>query len=99
MTDTKQQQVLIRATPDEHTRWKQAAEKNGQSMSEFIRDAANQSAATLLDCHHEVQNRRWYPWAETCLKCGVQLRDRDTWLVDPATFPLVRPANANPAVR
>jgi hypothetical protein len=99
MTDTKQQQVLIRATPQEHQRWKNAAEKTGQTMSDFIRDAANTQATHHLDCTHPVQNRRWYPWAETCLKCGVQLRDNKVWLVNPDTFPHVRPPNANPAVQ
>lgn len=99
MTDKKQQQVLIRATPDEHERWKQAADKTGQTMSDFIRNAANQQAAEHLDCAHTVQHRRWYPWAETCLKCGIQLRDGKNWLVDPNSIPHVRPVNANPAVR
>lgn len=96
-TDGDQQQVLIRAPRDSHERWKTAAEKQGISMSEFVRTAADRAAAELLDCPHGVQHRRWYPWAELCLHCGVQLRDGKKWLVDPATFPHTRPFDANPA--
>lgn len=93
-------QVLIRTTPESHQRWKDAAAKMGVSMSEFVRSAADQSASELLDCPHPVTNRRWYPWSETCLRCGVQLRKDKVWLVDPVTLPHVRPfVNANPAVR
>lgn len=92
------QQVLIRASRDSHERWKQAAEAQGVSMSEFVRSAADAAAADLLDCSHGVEHRRWYPWAEFCLKCGVQLRQEKKWLVDPATFPHTRPLAGNPAV-
>lgn len=92
-------QVLIRASKESHDRWKQAAAKMGISMSEFVRDAADKSAADLLDCKHGAQHRRWYPWAEACLKCGITLRDGKTWLVDPNSIPHVKPLEANPAVR
>jgi hypothetical protein len=92
------QQVLIRANPSSHQRWKEAAELQAVSMSEFIRAAADAAAAELLDCNHDVQYRRWYPWGEACLKCGVSLRERATWLVDPATFSHVRPLDGNPAL-
>jgi hypothetical protein len=91
-------QVLIRASRDSHERWKVAADKQGISMSEFVRVAADTAAAELLDCAHGAQHRRWYPWAEVCLKCGVQLRDGKRWLVDPGSIPHVRPDAANPAV-
>jgi hypothetical protein len=96
--ETSTQQVLIRATPTSHQRWKEAAELTGVTMSEFIRDAVDAAAAELLDCPHDVQYRRWYPWAEVCLKCGNPLRERDTWLVDPQTFPHVKPLSGNPAL-
>lgn len=92
-------QVLIRASAESHARWKEAAAKQGLSMAEFVRTAADAAAADVLDCFHEAQHRRWYPWAETCLKCGVVLRERETWLVDPHSIPQVRPLGANPAVR
>jgi hypothetical protein len=91
-------QVLIRATPEAHQRWKDAALKLGVSMSEFVRTSADHAAAEILDCKHPAANRRWFPWAETCLKCGNQLRKEKIWLVDPKTIPHLRPYNANPAI-
>ena len=92
-------QVLIRATPEAHQRWKDAAAKLGMSMAEFVRTAADRSAGDILDCKHPAANRRWYPWSETCLKCGNELRKEKTWLVDPATIPHLRPYAANPAIK
>jgi hypothetical protein len=89
-------QVLIRTSPDSHQRWKDAAEKTGVSMAEFVRRAADTAAAELLDCPHEPNDRRWFPWAETCMKCGKALRDKSGWLIDPETFVHVRPTNAFP---
>lgn len=96
-TDTSQ--VLIRTNKESHERWKQAAEHLGISMAEFVRNAADKATSDLLDCPHGAEHRRWYPWAETCLRCGTQLRDRNTWLVNPANIPHVRPIAGNPAVR
>ena len=90
-------QVLIRASAESHERWKQAAAKQGVSMAEFVRAAADRSASDALDCFHPADQRRWYPWAEVCLKCGCQLRDGKTWLVDPLQLTHVRPFEANPA--
>ena len=66
-------QVLIRATPEEKDRWKAAAEKSGQSMSDFIRSCCNERSGELLDCQHPVEYRKTYPWSSTCMKCGVRL--------------------------
>jgi predicted HicB family RNase H-like nuclease len=67
-------QVLLRATPEDHDRWKAAAEHLGVSMAEFIRGCCNEKARDLLDCGHPLNMRRYYPWAEFCLKCGQRLR-------------------------
>lgn len=67
-------QVLLRATPHDHDRWKQAAETLGISMAEYIRNCCNDKARDLLDCDHPLQFRRWYPWSEQCLRCGLRLR-------------------------
>lgn len=67
-------QVLIRTTPHDRERWKQAAEKHGMSMSDFIRTAVNEATREALDCDHPLNQRRYYPWAEFCLKCGQRLR-------------------------
>jgi hypothetical protein len=67
-------QVICRANEYDHERWKQAAAKMGVSMAEFIRLSCNSRAADLLDCPHPLNERRWYPWAEMCLRCGIRLR-------------------------
>lgn len=67
-------QVLIRTTGHDRDRWKQAAEAHGISMSDFIRRAVNDATAETLDCPHPLNQRRYYPWAEFCLKCGQRLR-------------------------
>ena len=90
-------QVLIRASAESHERWKQAAAKQGVSMAEFVRTAADAAAAEALDCFHDPVHRRWYPFAETCLRCGLQLREGQTWLIDPSTIIHVHLSNANPA--
>ena len=66
-------QVLIRATEEDHNRWKLAAEKTGQNLSEFIRDSLNGSARELLECTHPPEFRRWNDRAEKCLKCGIKI--------------------------
>ena len=67
-------QVLIRTTDKERERWKAAAEKLGIPLSQFIRDLLNEKATELLDCSHPINMRRYYPWAEFCLKCDTRLR-------------------------
>ena len=67
-------QVLIRANEGDHSRWKEAAEKSGVSLSEFIRDAVNAATKDLLECSHPLEYRRWNLRAERCLKCGAKIR-------------------------
>ena len=74
--DPASKQVLMRASEHDHGRWKSAAEKQGVSMAEFMRNACNEKAASLLDCPHPTDQRRYYPWAVTCLACGTRLREK-----------------------
>lgn len=67
-------QVLIRTTETERNKWKLAAEKEGLNLSQFIRDTINARAKELLECTHPTDQRRFYPWAEFCLKCNTRLR-------------------------
>lgn len=67
-------QVLIRTTAHDRERWKQAAEKHGMTMSDFIRTAVDEVTRETLDCTHPLNQRRYYPWSEFCLKCGQRLR-------------------------
>jgi len=72
--ETASRQVILRATEADHERWKNAAAKQGISMSEFIRNVCNTAASELLDCQHPIEFRKIYPWSDTCLKCGVRLK-------------------------
>lgn len=67
-------QVIVRATEHDQERWKQAAEKQGVSMAEFVRRVCNEAAAEELDCPHPIQFRKSYPWSERCTKCNTRLR-------------------------
>lgn len=69
-----QRQVLIRASAQDHDRWKQSAEVHGMALSELIRELCNNFAALTLDCQHPAEFRRTYTWSDTCLKCNTRLR-------------------------
>ena len=66
-------QVLIRCTQYDRDRWKRAAEHRGLTLSDFIRGCLNGVTADILDCSHPLNERRYYPWAEFCLRCGQRL--------------------------
>lgn len=67
---TATKQVLIRTTDEDHARWKEAADKEGVTLSDFLRRAANASATDVLDCKHPAEFMKWYPWGNRCTKCG-----------------------------
>ena len=67
-------QVIVRLTLKERENWKAAADKTGQTLSAFIRDLCNARADEVLICSHPVNQRRFYPWAEFCLKCNTRMR-------------------------
>lgn len=67
-------QVLIRANEVDKERWKRAADREQVSLSQWIRDTLNAKAGEALDCQHPTNMRRYYPWAEFCLKCNTRLR-------------------------
>jgi predicted DNA binding CopG/RHH family protein len=72
--ETVDKQVLIRVSESDRERWKQAAEKNGTTLSAWIRDSLNKCASDALDCPHPLNFRRFYPWAEICLACSTRLK-------------------------
>jgi hypothetical protein len=69
-----QSQILIRASKEDHELIKKAAEHEGKSMSEFVREVAVGKANELVNCQHPLSHRKSYPWSEFCLKCGQRLR-------------------------
>lgn len=64
-------QVLIRTTESERQRWKEASNKDGESLSSWIRKNLNDKASKILDCQHEIVKN--YPWATICMKCRQRL--------------------------
>lgn len=68
-------QVLIRASEHDRDRWKESADRAGVTLSAWIRDSLNRSAAESLDCPHPLNSRRFYPWAEICLACNTRLKE------------------------
>ena len=75
--DPAQSQILIRATKEDHELIKAAAEHEGKSMSEFVREVAVAKARDIVECQHPLSHRKSYPWSEFCLKCGTRLKDGD----------------------
>jgi predicted HicB family RNase H-like nuclease len=69
-----QKQVMVRATEADHDKWKRAAEREGKSMAEFIRDVCNEASKEALECRHPPEFRKSYPWSEFCLKCNHRIR-------------------------
>lgn len=67
-------QVLIRATEQDKERWKAAADSKGVTLSDFIRATLNEASKGLLECSHPINMRRFYPWSERCLQCGLRLK-------------------------
>lgn len=78
-------QVVIRITQSMKDYWVRAAEANGVSLSEFIREAVQASSRDVLECDHPAGFRQVYPWSETCLQCGTRLRDGENVLVETST--------------
>ena len=72
VVETQSVNVLIRISPGERERWKSAAGELGLSMSELVRETVSGRVSEVLDCQH--LERRVYPWAEFCLRCGLRLR-------------------------
>lgn len=81
MSKNNEVQILVRCTPEQRARFKEAAKAEDMSMSEWIRALAEFRAAETLDCVHPHNQRRKYPWAEFCLQCNTRLRDGSVWLI------------------
>ena len=71
---TRNRQVLIRVSEAQRERWQKAAESDGLSVSEWLRQMADFRYREIFECTHPADQRQVYPWSEFCLKCGVRLR-------------------------
>ena len=72
--ETRDKQVLIRVSESQRDQWQAAAEADGQSVSEWLRQMADSRWREIFSCTHPIESRQVYPWSEFCLKCGVRLR-------------------------
>ncbi len=71
-------QVIIRTKEEERELWKTTAASVNLSMAEWIRTICNAEVDKINEskvCSHPIEFRESYPWQETCLNCGVRLRD------------------------
>lgn len=67
-------QVLIRVSESQRAKWQQAAEADGSSVSDWLRQMADRRYQEIYECTHPLEMRRSYPWSEFCDRCGVRLR-------------------------
>lgn len=72
--ETRDKQVLIRVSETQRDQWQDAAEADGLSVSEWLRQMADARWREIFSCTHPLEQRQVYPWAEFCLECGVRLR-------------------------
>jgi|TARA_B100001094_G_C18187802_1_gene805048 hypothetical protein len=72
--ESRDKQVLIRVSESQRDQWQAAAEADGQSVSEWLRQMADSRWREIFSCTHPIESRQVYPWSEFCLKCGVRLR-------------------------
>jgi len=67
-------QVLIRVSEKQRQQWQSAAHADGSSVSDWLRNMADNRYREIFECTHPLEMRRSYPWAEFCNKCGSRLR-------------------------
>ena len=72
--ESRDKQVLIRVSETQRDQWQAAAEADGLSVSEWLRQMADSRWRVIFTCTHPLEHRQVYPWSEFCLKCGVRLR-------------------------
>jgi len=72
--EVRDKQVLVRVSEAQREQWRECAEVDGLSVSEWLRGLADERWREVFTCQHPLEFRRSYPWAEACLACGVQLR-------------------------
>ena len=72
--EVRDKQVLIRVGETQRQQWQDAAEADGLSVSEWLRQMADARWREIFTCIHPLEQRQSYPWSEFCLKCGTKLR-------------------------
>ena len=72
--EVRDKQVLIRVSETQRGQWQEAADADGLSVSEWLRQMADARWREIYTCTHPLEKRQSYPWAEICLECGTRLR-------------------------
>ena len=72
--EVRDKQVLSRVGETQRDQWQAAAEADGLSVSEWLRQMADARWREIFTCNHPLEKRRSYPWSEFCLDCGTKLR-------------------------
>ena len=72
--EVRDRQVLIRVGEVQRGQWHSAAESDGLSVSEWLRQMADSRWREIFTCTHPLGQRQVYPWSEICLECGTKLR-------------------------
>jgi hypothetical protein len=72
--EPRDRQVLIRVGETQRSQWQAAAESDGASVSEWLRQMADARWREIYTCTHPLDKRQVYPWSEICLECGTKLR-------------------------
>jgi len=72
--EVRDKQVLIRVSETQRVQWQDAADADGLSVSEWLRQMADARWREIYTCTHPLEKRQSYPWSEICLECGTRLR-------------------------
>ena len=72
--EVRDKQVLIRVSETQRGQWQDAADADGLSVSEWLRQMADARWREIFTCTHPLEKRQSYPWSEICLECGTRLR-------------------------
>jgi len=72
--EVRDKQVLIRVSETQRGQWQDAADADGLSVSEWLRQMADARWREIYTCTHPLEKRQSYPWSEICLECGTRLR-------------------------
>ena len=72
--ELRDRQVLIRVAETQRSQWQDAAESDGTSVSEWLRQMADARWREIFTCTHPLDKRQVYPWSEVCMDCGTKLR-------------------------
>lgn len=72
--EVRDKQVLIRVSESQREQWQNAAEADSLSVSEWLRQMADNRWREIFTCTHPLEKRQSYPWSEFCLDCGTKIR-------------------------